>query len=367
MQDTVANPMAAVAEALAWAPSSLASVMIMLLGAAIAVAAHSLFVRLCRRILGEGHPYLRTILVGTTAITRWALVTIVLFAVLPGTPLDAESRDVVMKILTLLAIILIGWTCLTAVNMAADLYLQRFYRDTADNMLARKHVTQVRVLARTINTLLVIATVGAALMTFDSVRQYGVSLFASAGLAGVVAGLAARPVLSNLIAGIQIAITQPMRIDDGVLVENEYGRVEEITATYVVIELWDHRRLIVPLSYFIEKPFQNWTRVSANLLGTVLLQVDYTTPVELVRKKLDEIVRASPLWDGKVLKLQVTDSREGTLELRALVSAKSSGDAFDLRCDVREKLIDFLHREIPNALPRRRQEVVTADAAKVSR
>jgi len=360
MLETVTNTTAALNRALAWAPDALVGVLIMLLAAGIAVTAHRIFVRLWQRILGDRHPYWRSLLAGTTSITRLALVIFALFVVLPGTPLDSDSQDAITKILTLAAVILIGWFCVTAVNLAAILYLQRFGRDTADNVLARKHLTQIRVLARTVNMLLIIATAGAALMTFDAVRQYGVSLFASAGVAGLVAGLAARPVLSNLIAGIQIAITQPIRLGDGVLVENEFGQIEEITSTYVVIELWDHRRLIVPLTYFIEKPFQNWTRESSNLLGAVQLQVDYTTPVELVRKKLEEFVTTSPLWDGKVFNLQVTDAREGTLELRALVSAKSAGDVFDLRCLVREKLIDFLQREIPNALPRRRQEVVAS-------
>jgi small-conductance mechanosensitive channel len=167
--------------------------------------------------------------------------------------------------------------------------------------------------------------------------------------------------LSNLIAGIQLAMTQPIRIDDGVLVESEYGRVEEITSTYVVIRLWDLRRLIVPLTYFIEKPFQNWTRESSSLVGAALIHVDYMTPVERVRQKLVEIVTASPLWDGSVVKLQVVEARENTLELRAIASARTSADAFDLRCEIREKLIDWMQREIPIALPRTRQEAISPE------
>jgi small-conductance mechanosensitive channel len=257
----------------------------------------------------------------------------------------------------LVSIVLIGWGLITAVDMTAEVYLRRFRLDVADNLLARKHLTQIRVLTRTVNTLLIIATIGAALMTFDSVRQYGVSLFASAGVAGLVAGLAARPVLSNLFAGIQIAMTQPIRLDDGVVVEGEYGQVEEITATYVVVRLWDLRRMIVPLTHFIEKPFQNWTRELGNQLGTVLLAVDYTTPVERVRAKALEIIAASPLWDGQVAKLQVTNASDTTVELRVLVSAKSA-DVFELRCQVRERLIAFLQQEMPDVLPRVRQQSV---------
>src|SRR5262249_5223609 len=167
-----------------------------------------------------------------------------------------------------------------------------------------------------------------------------------------------RPLLSNLLAGVQIAVTQPIRINDSVLIENEFGRIEEITSTYVVIRLWDRRTLIVPLAYFIEKPFQNWTRESSSLIGVVTLHVDYTVPVERLREKAIEIVKASPLWDGQLVKLQVVEARETTLELRVIVSARSAGDAFDLRCELREKLIDFLQREIPSALPRVRQEFV---------
>ena len=178
-------------------------------------------------------------------------------------------------------------------------------------------------------------------MTFEPVRQYGVSLFASAGVAGLVVGLAARPVLSNLIAGIQLAVTQPIRIEDAVVIENESGRIEEITSTYVVVRLWDMRRMIVPLTYFIEKPFQNWTRESANQISAVHVNVDYTTPVDRVRQKAEEIVKASPLWDGNLVKLHVTESDAQSMQLRVIASARSSGDAFELRCEIREKLIGF--------------------------
>jgi small-conductance mechanosensitive channel len=258
-------------------------------------------------------------------------------------------------------IVLAGWIAHIAVETTSTLYLRRFETGSADSLLARKHVTQVRILKRAAHTLIVVITLSAALMTFEPVRQYGVSLFASAGVAGLIVGLAARPVLSNLFAGIQLAMTQPVRLDDQVMVENETGRIEEITSTYVVIRLWDLRRMIVPLSYFMEKPFQNWSRESTNLIGAVLLHVDYTAPVERIRAKVIEIAKASKLWDGEVAKLQVVDAKESSVELRVQVSARSSGDAFELRCEVREKLIEFLQRECPTALPRTRQEVVAPD------
>ncbi len=246
-------------------------------------------------------------------------------------------------------------------HIAADLYLRQFRIDVDDNLLARKHVTQVRVLLRAGDVLVVIVTIGAALMTFEPVRQYGVSLFASAGVAGIVAGLAARPVLSNLFAGVQLAMTQPIRIDDAVIVENEWGTIEEITSTYVVVRLWDLRRMIVPLSYFIEKPFQNWTREGSALIGSALIYVDYRAPVGVIRDKLKEIVKNSKNWDGKVVNLQVTDAKEQTMELRCLMSARSAGQAFDLRCEVREKLIDFLQKHHPEALPHARQISFSGD------
>jgi small-conductance mechanosensitive channel len=209
----------------------------------------------------------------------------------------------------------------------------------------------VRILRRVVDTLIVVLTVSAALMTFESVRQYGVSLFASAGVAGLVVGLAARPMLSNLIAGIQIATTQPIRLDDEVVIENQWGRIEEITSTYVVIKLWDLRRLIVPLSYFMEKAFENWTRESTNLIGAVSIHVSYLTPIERLRQKALEIVRASPLWDGDVAKLLVNEAKETALELRVLASARTSGATADLRCEIREKMIAFLQQEYPTCLP----------------
>ncbi|HEY0569403.1 MAG TPA: mechanosensitive ion channel domain-containing protein, partial [Xanthobacteraceae bacterium] len=213
------------------------------------------------------------------------------------------------------------------------------------------------ILKGAITTLIVVITLAAALMTFDAVRQYGVSLFASAGVAGIIAGLAARPVLSNLFAGVQLAITQPIRLEDSVVVENEFGQVEEITATYVVVRLWDLRRLVVPLSYFIEKPFQNWTRENTALLGAVSIHADYSVPIERVREAFHDILKASPLWDGKTANLQVADSKERSVELRALVSAANAGALGDLRCEVREKLIAFLQREYPEALPRARTDI----------
>ena len=363
MVETIQGALTQIRDFFDWAPNNVTGAIILALAAVVAWLIHNAVARLVRRFLKPRQPYLAGVLAGTKRLGQIGLLIVALFIALPAAPFDREIATSLATVLLIAAIVLVGWTAITVAHIFADLYLLRFRLDVADNLLARKHVTQVRVLRRVVDTLLIIVTVGAVLMTFEPVRQYGVSLFASAGVAGLVVGFAARPVLSNLIAGIQLAMTQPIRIDDAVLVENEFGNVEEITATYVVLRLWDLRRMIVPLTYFIEKPFQNWSRESTSLIGTVLLKVDYTTPVDRVRAKAEEIVKASPLWDGGLIKLQVTDADAMTMELRVIVTARSSGDAFDLRCELREKLIAYLQAEFPLALPHRRQEAIVAPAA----
>ena len=194
-------------------------------------------------------------------------------------------------------------------------------------------------------------------MTFDTVRQVGLSILASAGIAGVILGFAAQKSLATLVAGIQIAITQPISIDDVVVVEKEWGRIDEITLTYVVVQLWDQRRLIVPITWFIDRPFQNWTRTSSELLGTVLFTMDYLIPAETIRSELERIVAATPLWDRRVVKLHVTNITDKAIEMRALVSAANSSDLWELRCLVREKLIEYLRSNFPEVLPKLRMEI----------
>jgi small-conductance mechanosensitive channel len=270
------------------------------------------------------------------------LVVFVSGVALAGAKFPWDVTAAIGRALLVAFVLAVGWAAAIALDIGVEIYLRRFRTDSEDNLLARKHVTQMRILQRVAKTLLAIVTAAAALMTFDSVRQYGVSLFASAGAAGLILGLAARPVLSNLLAGIQIAMTQPIRVEDEVVVEGETGWIETITSTYVVVRLWDLRRMVVPLSYFIEKPFQNWTYEGAAQIGAVLLRVSYGVSVDRLRQKLDEVVRHSPLWDGKVARLEVTDVNTDTVELRALVSARSPGQTWELRCEVREKLVAFL-------------------------
>ena len=199
------------------------------------------------------------------------------------------------------------------------------------------------------------------MMIFDNIRQLGVSLLASAGVLGIIVGLAAQRSISTLLAGLQIALTQPIRMDDVVIIEGEWGRIEEITLTYVVVRIWDLRRMVVPVTYFLEKPFQNWTRVSADLLGTVTIYTDYNIPVDALREELQRILKDSPRWDGKTWGLQVTNASERTVECRALMSAVDSSSAWDLRCEVREKMLDFLQRNYPASLPKIRAELQRAE------
>lgn len=229
--------------------------------------------------------------------------------------------------------------------------------DLEDNLRARRVQTQARVLSRTGMVVTVVLGIGVALMTFPTVRQFGASLLASAGLAGLAVGLAAKPVLGNLIAGLQIALTQPIRLDDVVVIEGEWGKIEEITSTYVVVRIWDERRLVVPLQYFIENPFQNWTRTSSQVLGSAMLWFDYGLPLDPLRKELERICKASPEWDGRVCVLQVVEANDKAMQLRALVSSSSSSKSWDLRCIVREGLIAFVQREFSQYLPRLRGEI----------
>eukprot|EP00873_Tetraselmis_striata_P031734 jgi/Tetstr1/451998/TSEL_039034.t1 len=271
-------------------------------------------------------------------------------------PLGLGQAGFVRQLLLVCFIVTIAWIAQSALHIWSIIYMRRFKLEAEDNLLARKHATQSKILLRVADIVILIVAISAVLMTFEEVRQYGISLLASAGAAGIIVGLALQPVLKNLLAGIQLAVTQPIRIDDALIVEGEWGNVEEITATYVVLRIWDMRRLIVPLSYFIEQPFQNWTREGAALLGTVIIYLDYRAPLDAIRRKVEDIASKSDLWNGKVAHVQVTDFKTDTMEVRILVSANNSGKAFDLRCEVREKLIDFLQREHAYALPVRRIE-----------
>jgi small-conductance mechanosensitive channel len=249
------------------------------------------------------------------------------------------------------------WLTIAFVQIIYGFIAHRLPEDIQDNVHARRVRTQVYLLRQITAWLIVFIGFAAILMTFPSIRAVGAGLFASAGVAGLVLGIAARPTLGNLIAGIQIALTQPVRIGDSVVVEGEFGRVLEVNTTYVVIRLWDLRHLIVPISHFIEKSFQNWTRYSSDLIGAVHLEMDYTVPMAELRDEFKTVLESSPLWDGKTMTVQVTDAKGGTMEIRLLMSAQNAPAVFELRCHVREQILNFLQKEYPAALPKMRSEV----------
>ena len=351
---------------LAVIPSWVLGVLIMIVPALVVLAIYRWLTRWLIRLAGRHSPFLQRLLQRGQGPASAFVVIFALGAALPAARFSYPVFAAIGHALLVAFILTVGWTAAIAIDIAITIYLRRFRTDTEDNLLARKHVTQMRILQRVATTLLMIITFASALMTFDAVRQYGISLFASAGAAGIILGLAARPVLSNLLAGIQIAMTQPIRVEDQVVVEGETGWIETITSTYVVVRIWDLRRMVVPLTYFIDKPFQNWTYDNAAQIGSVFLPVDYSAPVDRLRQKLDQILRDSKLWDGKVGNLQVTDVTETALQLRALVSARTPGQTWDLRCEVREKLIAFLEREYPHALPGQHSETAAPPATQAS-
>jgi small-conductance mechanosensitive channel len=349
-----------------WLPNWAASAIILVLVCAAAYLIHAFALRLVRHARFAQRGFWDRLIAHAANPTRFIFILIAFGAALPASGLPYLTQSSMIAPLSAVFIVLLGWGCIEGVAFAADLYLGRIGA-AYESALTRKHVTQVRLLRRAGQILIGLIAVAAAMMTLPGVRQYGVSLFASAGAAGIVVGLAARPVLSNLLAGIQIALTQPVKIEDSVVINGEWGWVEDITSTYLVVRIWDWRRLIVPLSWFLEQPFQNWTRESAAIIGGVHLFVDYRTPVEEVRKEVDRIVHASKLWDQNVVNVQVVEATDTAIQLRVLATASDASKAWDLRCEIREKLIAFLRDHYPECLPRHRLHLsssIDPDAAR---
>jgi small-conductance mechanosensitive channel len=282
-------------------------------------------------------------------------------AVWSSAPSDLVFMKGARQITSLATIAAFTWLGMRAVDAVQQIILLQHPVNVSDNREARRIQTQTRVLVRTLSFIVLLFGAASMLMTIPAARQFGTSLLASAGVAGIAIGFAAKPVLGNLIAGLQIALTQPISLDDVVIVENEWGRVEEITGGYVVVRIWDDRRLIVPLQWFIENPFQNWTRMNSSLTGAVMLWVDYAIPLEPLRNELTRLCKAaseSQLWDGRVSVLQVTDCNERAIQLRVLVSAADSSRNWDLRCYIRENLIAFIQKSYPHCLPQLRAVMI---------
>jgi len=287
--------------------------------------------------------------------------TLVLAASLPFAGLPDRAVRVVADVDRVVAMLAAAWVVLRVLTIGEDVLLARYRVDVDDNLKARKVHTQIRYMRRIASVVVVVIAVGAVLLTFEEIQQLGTTLLTTAGVAGVIVGFAAQKTLATVIAGLQIAFTQPIRLGDAVIVENEWGWIEEITLTYVVVKLWDWRRLVVPIGYFLDNVFQNWTRSSSRMIGSVFLYLDYRFPVAAMRDELSTILRESDLWDGGVEVVQVTDCTERTMQLRVLVSATSSPRLWDLRCLVRERLVAFVQESYPQMLPRFRAELGSDD------
>ena len=276
----------------------------------------------------------------------------------PFMRMDPSYHEPANKILEILFTIVFAIILIQSIKILEDYFYYHYdFFNKDDNLKERKIRTQLQFVRRIVISLIILITAGFILLSFENMRRLGAGLLTGVGIGGIIIGFAAQKSLGNLLAGFQIAFTQPIRIDDVLIVEGEWGRVEEITLTYVVLKIWDQRRLILPINYFIEKPFQNWTRVTAELIGAVNIYLDYTAPIDKLKDELAHLLETNRLWDRRVMALQVTDARESSIEIRALVSGRNSSDVFDLRCQVREGLISFIQKNYPECLPKTRAEL----------
>ena len=336
----------------------LISVSIVACAVVLALLGHYLFFSLAERIARRtGSVFDSSVIRHVEKPSRAIAPLLAVYLVFPLLGFPPNVTQLLQHLTTLGLIASIAWLLVRLTGIFTDLISAKYGIGETDDLTARRMQTQIQLLRRIVGVVVGIVALALMLMTFPTIQHLGATLFASAGIAGLIAGLAARPTISNLIGGIQIALTEPIRLEDVVIVEGEWGRIEEIGTTYVVVRIWDLRRLVVPLSYFIERPFQNWTRQSTNLLATVFIDTDYTVPVNEVRQELHRILQASNLWDGKAWGLQVTNTTQNTMELRALMSAPDSAAAWDVRCYVREKLVEFLQQRYPQCLPKTRAEI----------
>jgi len=336
----------------------LVSVVILVTAILVALIVHFIFFRLLRRYARRtGAVSGQSLLKYGRGPTRWIFPILAVMSVTSSLALPPIATSVLEHLTGLGLIAALAWLSILFIDVASDVLSKRYRIDVADNLVARRVQTQFQMLRRILVVLVVIVTLSVMLMTFPAIKQIGMSLLASAGLATLVVGMAMKGTLSNIIAGVQIAFAEPFRLEDVVVVEGQWGWIEEIGTMYVVVRIWDLRRLILPLSYFFDHPFENWTRTGSHLLANTILYADYTVPMEELRAELRRICESSKLWKGDVCALQVTDATERTVQLRALMDARNSSDAWDLRCLVREKLIEFLQKNFPQSLPRWRGEI----------
>ena len=281
----------------------------------------------------------------------------------PLLELDKELYGLLDRTFQIGLVISFAILLISSIRVFEDYIYHAYDLNKPDNLKERKIRTQLQFIRKVLIGLIIFLAIAVILLSFDNVRKIGAGLLTGVGIGSIIVGLAAQKSLSNFLAGFQIAFTQPIRIDDVLVVEGEWGRVEDITFTYVVVKIWDQRRLILPINYFIEKPFQNWTRASSEITGTVFLYLDYSVPVDTLRVELDRLLELTDLWDGRIKSVLVTDAKERVIEIRALVSAANSPNAFDLRCYVRENLIKFVRDNYPESLPLNRVSVSNLNEA----
>ncbi len=315
-----------------------------------------IFIPLLRRqaIQQESYSLFRSFVRRFNRVLSVFIPLIVFNSLLPFAQFNERTLRVVSKINELLLVSFFAIVLIQGIKVFEDYLYHRFDINKENNLRERKIRTQIVFIRKVVVTLIIVISLAIILLSFDSMQKIGAGLLTGVGVGGIIIGFAAQKSLGNLLAGFQIAFTQPIRMDDVLVVEGEWGRVEEINLTYVVVNIWDKRRLVLPITYFIEKPFQNWTRTTSEILGTVFIYTDFTVPVQQLRDKLTTLLTGHPLWDGKVNVLQVTDFKERTMEIRCLMSCRNSGQAFDLRCYVREEMIAYIHTNFPNALARTR-------------
>lgn len=292
---------------------------------------------------------------------RWFIIALALTAVQPALNLPPDVLNIWSRLSGLIVPGLLGWIAIGVLGFVADFIKARADISVADNLRARRQRTRADILHRIGVFVILLVTLCMMLMTIPSVRNIGVTLIASAGLAALAVGAAAQPALKNLVAGFQMAFTEPIRIDDVVIIEGEWGRIEEIRLTYVVVKIWDERRLVVPVSKFLEDSFENWTRQASQITGSVMWYLDPSADVARLRGKVKELVSSNPNWDQRFYNLQVTDAKPEAIEVRALMTASDASAAFDLRCEVREALLDFIRAEMPEALVRYRGELLSME------
>lgn len=327
---------------------------------ALGLVGHAVSYFVLRRRAGNAESWAGTSLVRHTRGPAQLIVPLTAAEmVAPYVPLPQAARSLLTHALGIALVLSTAWLVLRLRYVLEDVLLMRYRLGARDNLRARQMHTQVEILRRITVVVLAVVSLALVLLSVPEVRAAGAGILASAGVAGLIAGVAARPLAANLAAGIQLALTQPIRVDDVVVVDGHWGRVEHIALTYVVVREWDLRRLVLPIAYFTQNPFENWTRSTADILGWVHLELDYTVPVDVVRRRLHEILAESPGWDGKVWSLQVTNLGVQTVQLRPLMSSPDSSASWDLQCEVREKMLAFLQREYGQAVPRVRAEVET--------